>query len=210
MTKYPERNEGDFVMITLPEPMYCSSHSLEECIKERHSVREYKDSSLSLHEVSQLLWVTQGVTDAVRYKRSVPSAGATYPLFVYLVVGKVEGLSAGVYKYEPERHALQEMHSRDIRSALAGAALGQNFIRTAPVSIVIVADCSRTTTRYGERGIRYVHMEVGHVGQNICLECESLGLGTVAVGAFDDRSVSEVMELPPQEKPLYIMPVGRK
>jgi len=187
-------------MITLPKPKYQSSHSLEECIKRRQSVREYKDSALTLEEISQLLWAAQ----------SAPSAGATYPLFIYLVTGEVESLPAGVYKYEPEKHILQEVRDKDIRRPLAEAALGQSWVSTAPVSIVIVADYARTTSRYGQRGIRYVHMEVGHVGQNIYLECESLGLGTVAIGAFDDGRVSEVMQLPPQEEPLYIMSVGRK
>ena len=147
-------------MITLPELNYQSSHSLEECIKRRQSVREYKDSALTLEEISQLLWAAQ----------SAPSAGATYPLFIYLVAGKVNGLKAGIYKYEPEKHALKEILNKDIRRPLAEAALGQSWVSTAPVSIVIVADYARTTARYGQRGIRYVHMEVGHVGQNIYLE----------------------------------------
>jgi SagB-type dehydrogenase family enzyme len=129
-------------------------------------------------------------------------------LDTYLVCGRVNGLAAGVYKYDPQEHSIEMIKEKDVRTDLAGAAWGQSFIAKAPITIVLTAIYRRTTARYGERGIRYVHMEVGHVGQNIHLQCETMGLGTVMVGAFSDERVKEILGV--KAEPLYIIPVGRK
>jgi len=136
----------------------------------------------------------------------VPSAGATFPLIVYIVIGKVEGVPAGLYRYRPDGHCLEALSQEDLRNDLSRGAFGQAMIAKAPITIVIAADYSRTTDRYGQRGVRYVDMEVGHAGQNIYLECEVLGLGTCAVGAFNDKAVKELLDI--AEQPLYIMPIG--
>ncbi|MEO0050499.1 MAG: SagB/ThcOx family dehydrogenase, partial [candidate division WOR-3 bacterium] len=162
---------------------------------------------LTLNEVGQLLWAAQGKTGKT-YGRTAPSAGATYPMEVFLVAGRVQGLDSGVYHYDVERHALQLVKTGDVRSELAGAALGQTCIKNAPASIVLTCEYKRTTTRYGERGIRYVHMEAGHIGQNVSLECVALDLGTVMVGAFNDSAVMRVLGV--KYEPLYIMPVGHR
>lgn len=180
--------------------------SVEEAIAKRRSERSFHDSPLAKEQLFQILWAAQGITGDG--KRSAPSAGATYPLEIYAVVGKVEGLEAGVYRYVPKNHSLEPHLSGDRRKELAVASLGQSFIADAPLVIVITAEYERTTKKYGERGIRYVHIEVGHVGQNIYLQAESLGLGTVAVGAFYDDEVSRVLNLPGNHAPLYIMPIG--
>ncbi len=142
--------------------------------------------------------------------RAAPSAGATYPLEVYAVVknGGVEGLDAGVYHYQPEDHSLGLLRNGDLSEELASACLGQGWVREAPLNIVITAVYARTTRRYGTRGERYVHMEVGHVGQNIYLQATAMGLGTVAVGAFYDDEVRKVLGVSEEERPLYVMPVG--
>lgn len=196
--------------ISLPPPTLKGSVSLEEAIKGRRSRRSFRARPLTLSQISQLLWAAQAVTEDGGFKRAAPSAGATYPLDVYLVVGekKVDGLQAGVYHYLVHEHALRFLTRGDIRKDLAEACLGQMFIASAPIILTITAEYARTTGRYGERGIRYVHMEVGHVGQNIYLQAEALGLGTVAIGAFYDQAVSRVLHLPGGHEPLYIMPVG--
>jgi len=165
---------------------------------------------LKLEQVSQLMWCAQGITDRRGMLRAVPSAGATYPLEAYVVVkdGGVEGLGAGVYRYEPEDHSLELVREGDLSEELASACLGQRWVKEAPVNIVITAVYARTTRRYGTRGERYVHIEVGHVGQNVYLQATAMGLGTVAIGAFYDDEVREVLGVPKDEVPLYVMPVG--
>lgn len=197
-------------IIELPAPITRGTMSVEEAILKRRSIRNFLNKPLSLEDVSQLLWAAQGITDPVRGFRAAPSAGATYPLEVYVVVGKngVAGLFEGLYHYKPNKHVLEYLLEGDLRSSLADAALGQSPIREAPISIVIAAIYERTTNRYGERGIRYVHMEAGHVGQNIYLQAVARGLGTVVIGAFEDSQVQKVLKLPENQNPLYIVPVG--
>ena len=183
--------------------------ALEEALAARRSVRDYAPGPLTLAEVGQLLWAAQGVTSPEGF-RTAPSAGALYPLELYLVVGEVEGLAPGVYHYEPESHALTRIIAGDLRRVLEMAALGQDYVRTAAVDLVLTGVYQRTARRYGERAQRYVHMEAGHAGQNVYLQAEALGLGTVAIGAFNDEEVQRLLSLPAEEAPLYIMPVGRK
>ncbi len=197
-------------MITLPKPKAKGTVSLEETIKRRRSRRSFLAKPLTLVQVSQLLWAAQGITDERTGFRASPSGGACYPLDLYLVVGKngVEGLEAGVYHYIVSNHSLEMHLSGDKRRVLALASLGQMFIARAPISIVTTAEYSRITRVYGQRGVKYAHIEVGHVGENIYLQAETLGLGTVAIGAFSDGMVSKYLNLPRKHEPLYIMPVG--
>lgn len=194
--------------IDLPQPHFKGDMSVEEAIRLRRSIRDYQDEPLSLEHVSQLLWAGQGITEG--FKRAAPSAGATYPLTLYLVVGEegVTGLAAGIYEYVPKTHSLVLVKKGDFRNRIATACLGQSFIEDAPINIVIAAEYERTTARYGERGIRYVHMEAGHVGENIYLQAGASGLGTVVVGAFLDVDLAQVLSLPEEQVPLYVMPVG--
>jgi len=122
--------------------------------------------------------------------------------------GEIKDLPTGMYKYNNRSHSLSLVKSDDLRPSLSQAALNQPWVKEAPLVIIICADYSITTSRYGSRGKRYVDIELGHVGQNIYLEATALGLGTVAVGAFDDRSVKEVLDV--KEDPLYIFPVGAR
>ena len=199
-------NESE--VITLPEPGYDSEISIEEALFERRSVREYKDEPLNLTEVSQLLWSAQGITDPRGY-RTAPSAGALYPLELYVVAGNVIDLPDGIYKYNPHRHELMRVVEGDKRNELCNAALGQSHVRDAAAVIVFSAVYERTTVKYGERGIRYVHIEVGHAAQNIYLQAVSLDLGTCVVGAFKDEEVRKVINIPEEEDPLYICLLGR-
>jgi SagB-type dehydrogenase family enzyme len=191
----------------LPAPSYQGKISLEETLYTRHSVREFKPEPLSLKEVSQLLWATGGQN---KFARTFPSAGATYPSGIYLVNGQIENLAPGVYLYQSEEHALILRLQGDVRKALSRSALGQEAILQAPISIVLSVVYERTTSYYGQRGIRYTHIEIGHMGENLHLEVEALGLGCVMIGAFSDEGIQKVLKLPSQEMPLYIIPVGRK
>ena len=169
--------------IELPEPKHDGNTSIEKALQNRRSIRNFKDDSLTLAEVSQLLWAAQGVTDPQGF-RTTPSAGALYPLEVYVVVGKVNNLSVGVYYYNPSDHELIRIWVEDERAKLFEAAFRQSSIRDCAIVIVISAVYERTTGKYGERGIRYVHMEAGHAAQNVCLQAVSQNLGTVTVGAL--------------------------
>jgi SagB-type dehydrogenase family enzyme len=196
-------------IIKLPTPKQDSDISIEEALIKRRSTRDYKPDPLTIQEVSQLLWATQGITDKKGF-RTAPSAGALYPLEVYVVVGDVKNLIDGVYKYNPTQHELLRVLNGNKRSELAKAALDQTWVKEAAIDIVIAAVYERTTVKYGDRGVRYVHMEVGHAAQNLCLQASALDLGIVTVGAFYDNQVKTVLSLPDKEMPLYIIPVGRK
>lgn len=188
-------------MIVLPKPRTTGSIPLEEAIWKRRSVRSFSDKKMTLEQVSQLLWAAQGVTDE-RGLRAAPSAGASYPLEVYIAK------SDGVFHYEPERHALEVVSEVDIRQGLAEASLGQRFIAEAPVSMILVAVKARITSRYGKRGERYVDIEVGHAAQNVHLEAVALGLASVPVGAFDDAAIADLLKLPKGDEAVYIIPLG--
>ncbi len=193
----------------LPEPKYRSAVSLEETLKNRRSVRNYSKTPISLDYVAQLLWSAQGMTTNWGGRTS-PSAGALYPLEVYAITGNVENLSPGAYRYDPKVHEIIMIAEGDLRAKLASAALGQNSIREGAISLVFTAVYQRTTRRYGDRGIQYVHIETGHAGQNVCLQAEALGMGAVPIGAFNDDEVRRLLNLPRDERPLYIIPVGNK
>ncbi len=185
------------------------SGSLEQALSKRRSVRDFSSKKLSLSKLAQLLWAAQGITHPQGY-RTAPSAGALYPLELYIINGTIEDLSAGVYHYEPHKHRLIQIHNGDHRDALAIAALSQTWIAGASAIVLFTAHYSRTMNKYAERGRRYVHIEAGHAAQNLFLQAEALGLSTVIVGAFDDQQVSEVSGIPAKAEPLLLMPVGYK
>lgn len=196
--------------IILPQPKYQSQTSIEEALLKRRSVREYKDEPLNLQEISQLLWAAQGITEPRTGKRTAPSAGALYPLKVY-VMGQIDGLAIGMYQYNPDEHSLIKIGDKDFKKELVKAAYGQTWIGKAPVNIIFTGNYEIIARKYGsEKAPRYTHMEVGHAAQNIYLQAESLNLGTVVVGGFEIEKVKEILGLPTEEEPLYIMPVGRK
>lgn len=192
----------------LPTARLEGRRSVESALHRRRSVREYSTASLAVDEISQLLWAAQGITGSDGF-RAAPSAGALYPLETYVVAAAVDGLPDGVYKYDPAGHALALLTEGDRRAVLADAALGQECVAAAPAVIVIGAVYGRTTAKYGDRGRRYVHQEVGHAAQNVCLEAVALGLGTVVVGAFDDRRVKAAVGMGRSEEPQCLLPIGR-
>jgi len=194
--------------IALPAPRLDGTVSLERALAERRSVREFRRAALGLAELSQLLWAGQGVTSAAGC-RTAPSAGALYPLELYVVAGEVEPLPAGVYRYVPAAHRLSRVAFGDRRKPLAAAALGQDWMRSAAAALVVASVEERTARKYGARAALYVSFEAGCASENIALEAAALGLGTVVVGAFDDDVVASLLSLRPGERPVAILPVAR-
>jgi SagB-type dehydrogenase family enzyme len=198
-------------IIDLPQVRLSSSMSLEEAIKKRRSVRSYSTDPLTLKEVSQILWSAQGITGALgNYPlRAAPSAGALYPLEIYLFVGNVADLSPGVYKYIPIRHKIYKIIDGDKRRALWEACHSQDWVLNAALDLVLTSVDERTTWKYGPRGIQYIFIEVGHVAQNIHLQCIALGLKSCPIGAFEDKKIIKILSLPEGEYPRYVITIGR-
>lgn len=196
-------------VIRLADPSADGVVSVEAAMRTRRSVREYDRAPLTLGEVSQLLWAAQGVSHPEGL-RTAPSAGALYPLRVYIVVGQVEGLGSGVYRYRSREHSLVEVAEGDRRRDLAAAALGQEQVEHCAAVIVVSAVYDRVVGKYGRRGFCYTHIEAGMVAENVHLQVAGLGLGTVVVGAFEDDEVRSIVGMAPNEEPLVLMPVGRR
>jgi SagB-type dehydrogenase family enzyme len=194
-------------IIDLPPAMKHGGIELNDALLKRRSHREFTGKQLTLKDLSQLVWSAQGITRA-RGLRTAPSAGALYPLELYVVTNRVEGLAAGIYHYRVKTHQLQLITSGDYHQRLAQAAMGQDVIEQAAAVIAITAVYARTEIKYGARAKRYVHIEVGHVAQNIYLQATGLGLGTVMVGAFDDTRVKKVLGLENDYAPLALLPIG--
>jgi len=198
--------EGE--MIKLPAVKKDGEMSLEKALTLRRSIRSYSTEPISLSDLSQLLWSAQGITNE-RGFRTAPSAGATFPLEMFVVVNNVNQLKRGIYHYNPHENTLEVIHLKDISSELMRASLSQSMIAEAGAVLVFGAIFDRTTARYGERGIRYVHNEIGHASQNVHLQAAVLNLGTVVIGAYRDDEVEEILNLDPDIRVLYMMPVGK-
>lgn len=200
-------SQVDSGVVYLPEPLYEGTTSIEKALKMRRSHRNYSEKEISLEEISQILWSAQGISHRERNTRTVPSAGALYPLEIYLIAGEVKGVPEGIYKYSSINHSIKLSQEGDSRQKLLTCC--QSFVRKAPAIIVITGVYSRTATKYGKRAKQYVYIEAGAAGQNIYLQCQSLGIGTVYVGAFIDNRLSSILSLPEGEHPLGVMPLGK-
>lgn len=197
--------------IFLPPPSY-TGMPLEEAIRKRRSVRNYSKKPVTIKELSQLLFSAQGITGSYygRPLRTSPSAGALYPIEIYVVAGNVEGLSPGIYHYNVREHSLESLKKGDFRKMLRKAALDQEMVEDAPLTFILTAIWERITYKYGDRGYRYAYMEAGHISQNIYLQAVSLGLGSVSIGAFFDDDVNKLLEIDgKRESALYLHSVGR-
>jgi SagB-type dehydrogenase family enzyme len=189
--------------VALPEPQRRGPVSVQEAIQARRSIRQFDPAPLRLDDIGQLLWSAQGVTSPDG-RRAAPSAGASYPLELYATCEQ------GLFHYLPSEHALVKVLAEDVRAALAREGRADAFVARAPVTVAFAAVYERTTRRYGDRGIRYVHIDLGHAAENLHLQAEALGLASVALGAFSDAAVARVLHLPADQKPVYLIPVGRK
>ena len=196
----------------LPDPQITGSISVEQAMHDRRSVRRYTNQSLSLQDISQLMWAAQGITNQTTKFRTTPSAGHTYPLEVYILIGKgsVNGLNEGVYQYNPFNNTLEQILENDVRPELSQAANGQPWVKEAPVDIIITGNYQKMIDQYKDEKLstRFVDMEAGHAGQNIYLEAQARNLVTVALGSFKDDQVHQILHIPSNENTLYIFPVG--
>ena len=200
--------DPDVERIYLPPPEHEGTVSVEAALFTRKSRRSFSEASMPLQQAGQLLWAAQGLSadGTTGATRTAPSAGATHPLNLYLIAGNVDDLPAGIYRYLWDEHALVLVREGDHRQAAADLSVRQQFIAEAQLTIVLTAVFERTTQRYGERGNRYVYMEAGYANQNIYLQAEALGMGTVAVGAFSDNKLTELLKS--ASEPLLVIPVG--
>jgi SagB-type dehydrogenase family enzyme len=196
----------------LPSPSYKGSVSVEEALKARRTHRSFQSRSLTLKQFSQILWGAYGVTDRKygSFLKTAPSAGALYPLDIYGVVGQgsVETLAPGVYHFRPENHAIELVKQGDLRAEVARQALQQMWMAKAPLMLVITGEYNRSSIKYGLRGATYTHIEAGHVGQNVFLQAEAIGLRAGIVGAFNNQQIIRAMGLSTSHDPILIMPVG--
>lgn len=202
-------NMNDTKTVILPKPDLSGTMPIEQTLQKRRSIRSYSDKPLTIQEISQLAWSAQGISDERSGFRTAPSAGATYPMEIYLLVTGLADVADGVYRYNNRKHTLEKKINGDMRQNLFEVSLRQPSITNAPVVMVITGVLERTEQRYGQRALRYVYMEAGHVAQNVYLQGVVLDVGTVVIGAFQDEGVSRVMELEDGEHPLYIMPLGK-
>jgi len=193
--------------VKFSEPRQHGDAPVEHCIRWRRSVRGFPARTLTEDELGQLLWAAQGIT-ATDGKRAVPSAGALYPLELYVVSGDVEGLASGVYRYSPKSHELLLVTASHQREKLVDAARGQEWIASAPAVICVAAVFERTMAKYGNRGRGYVYMEAGHAAESLMLQAVALGLAATMVGAFADDEVKHLLNLAAGEIPVCLLPVG--
>jgi len=194
-------------VIRLNVPQRQGSFAVEHAISLRRSVRGFREGALTEDQLGQLLWAAQGIT-ARDGKRAAPSAGALYPLEVYVLCGNVGTLVSGVYRYRPRSHDLMLVAAGRLHEELVAAARHQEWILTAPAVICIATVFERTTPKYGNRGRGYVYMEAGAAAENLMLQAVAVGLATTMVGAFDDDEVKQLLHLAPNEIPLCLLPVG--
>jgi SagB-type dehydrogenase family enzyme len=204
-------------VINLPQPEFKGKVSVEEAIKARRTIREFSEQIVTLKELSQLLWCAQGITGELTahgtlFKlRTVPSAGALYPLNVYVSVREkgVEGLAPGIYKYIPDNHSIQLVVEGDQTLKVEEAVLGQS-ISTAPITFIITSESYKTTIKYAERAMQYIYIEAGHLGQNLQLQGEAMGFGTWLIGAYWDGKLVDILKLSYREIPVYVIAAGHK
>ena len=218
-----EKKSSDVETISLPSPQFDGNTSVEKALNTRRSTRSFLPEPLTLQQISQILWAAQGITKKVdtpsiywleKYEyqggyRTAPSAGALFPIEIYIVTGSVQNLFPGVYKYIPKNHSLKKVMDGNIILDVYNTALKQNAIKEAPALLIISSVLERVEAKYEKRAERYVYIEVGAVCENVYLQCSTLGLGTVIIGAFNDDPLKAVLQLPKEENPMGIMPIGK-
>jgi SagB-type dehydrogenase family enzyme len=209
--------DADKSLISLPEAggLEMDSVDLKMAINSRHSVRNFTTSPLSLQDLAWLLWATQGVKkvmDDVATFRTVPSAGARHAFETYLSIGNVEGLEQGLYRYLALEHSIvEEQQDENIMSKVAHACLDQPFVHNCGAVFIWVAVSERMAWRYGDRGYRYLHLDAGHVCQNLYLASQAVKCGVCAVAAFKDDELNSLLGLDGDKHfVVYLAAVGKR
>lgn len=208
----PYKEYHNLKRIKLPQPQKKGGSGIWETIQRRRSVRDFKDESITIEELSQLLWASQGITGGDKYFsfRAAPSAGALYPVETYLVVNAVRGIEKGVYHYGVVRHELEMLKYGDMRKEIVKASLGQEMVGEANVVFVWTAIFNRAKWKYKERAYRYVYLDAGHICQNLLLAAVSLGLGSCPVAAFYDHEVNAIIDVDGKdESTIYLCALGK-
>ena len=203
-------SERDFEEVRLAYPSVRKNQFLE-LIKSRRSRREFRESEISFQDFSTLCFCADGITGekwGIKL-RTAPSAGALYPVNLFIFVNKVERLREGVWLYKPETHSVVLRIPQNLSRELCRIAVDQDEVVRASCVFVMIGDLKRILPKYGKRSIRYMYLEAGHISQNIYLCAEALGLGAVAIGAFYDDDLREILELTEEYIPLYITAVGK-
>ena len=203
-------------IIELPKPseIKMGDESLRVAIEQRRSCRKYVAKSLSLDELSYLLWCTQGVMDVTPpfvTLRTVPSAGARHAFETILLINNVEGLEPGLYRFLAIEHKLVQLRiESDLAEKITKACLGQTMVQTSAVTFIWVAVSERMKWRYGERGYRYLHLDAGHVCQNLYLIAEGINCGVCAIAAYQDDELNRILNLDGEQQfVIYLATLGK-
>ncbi len=191
--------QNKIVPLPGPDSITINDIDLRNCIEQRRSVRSYSQETISLKELSFLLWITQGVRDIIKEKatfRNVPSAGARHAFETFLLINRVTNLKPGLYRYLALEHKLVEFNTEsDISEKVTTGCQGQNFVKNSAVTFIWVAIAERMNWRYGERGYRYLFLDAGHVCQNLYLGSAAINCGTCAIGAYSDEYLNKLLDL---------------
>jgi len=199
-------------VISLPEPLRDGGGALWEVIAERRTRRTYRPEPLTLSILSQILWAANGKTKEGRetFLRAAPSAGALYPIELYVMANDVDGLEKGIYHYDTPQHRLSMVREGDFSETAAKAALNQTMLSKSGAVIFLSAIVERTRWKYRQRAYRYIYLDAGHIAQNIFLACGSLSLGACPIGAFYDDELNAILGVDGvEETVVYAMTVGR-
>lgn len=190
-------------MIKLPAPQTNGSFSLEQSLANRRSVREFTDEPLTITQIGQLCWAAQGITEPNKEFRTAPSAGAVYPIQLYVM------LPDGLYIYQPQKHELTLAIGKDLRNAVFTSSFNQRVVQKAPCTFIITGNSKKAEAKYRNRGERFTLIETGHIAQNIHLQAVSLGLGSVPIGVMDTKAIAQILKLPENNEVFYMIPVGK-
>ncbi len=190
-------------VIRLPKPQTNGSFSLEQALANRRSVREFTDEPLTISQIGQLCWAAQGITEPNKAFRTAPSAGAVYPIQLYVL------LPEGLYVYLPEKHELSLVIGKDLRYSVFNSSFNQRVVQKAPCTFMITGNSKKVEAKYRNRGEKFTYIETGHIAQNIHLQAVTLGLGSVSIGIMDAKTIAQVCKLPENLDVLYLVPVGK-
>lgn len=198
--------------IVLPPPLLDEGEGLWSTLRKRRSIRAYTEEPISMTELSQILWATQGITGHAgdHLLRTAPSAGALYPIETYLSINRAEGIEQGLYHYNPPHHQLDLIREGDFGKEIRRGALDQQIAERAAVNFLWSAVFERSKWKYLQRAYRYIFLDAGHIAQNLALAAEAMKLGSCQIGAIYDDELNGLFHLDgTNESIIYISSVGR-
>jgi len=204
--------ENAISRISLPKPEFSPDTKFWDIINKRHTTRAFKNEPLSIMDLSQLLFGMSGLTRVFpKFAfRTIPSAGALYPIEIYAIINNVDGIEQGIYHYNIEKHELECLKQGDFKKSVAEACYGQRMLQKSAVNFVWTAIIERTRITYAERAYRYIYLDCGHLAQNFYLAAEALGLNVCAVGAYYDDEINKILDLDEKEEfAIYMGVVGK-